>query len=98
MLEVTDRILCVRLRLFPAEFLSRSSTIHKIKSNPLADDQSTFPNSKAHKVIAFQRQRDRPLFELSEETTETGCYWLRNQTCSIDHVPTATHFRVLVSH
>ena len=54
MLEATDRILCVRLRLFPAEFLSRSSTIHKIKSNPLADDQSTFPNSKAHKVIAFQ--------------------------------------------
>ena len=55
MLEATDRILCVRLRLFPAEFLSRSSTIRKIKSNPRADDQSTFSDSKAHKVIAFQR-------------------------------------------
>ena len=98
MLEATDRILCVRLRLFPAEFLSRSSTIHKIKSDPPADNQSTFPDLKAHKVIAFQRQHDRPLFELSEETTETGCYWLCNQTCSIDHLPTATPFRVLVSN
>ena len=51
MLEAADRILCVRLRLFPAEFLSRSSTIRKIKSNPPADDQSTFSDSKAHKVI-----------------------------------------------
>ena len=40
---------------FPCWILSRSSTIHKIKSNPLANDQSTFPDSKAHNVIAFQR-------------------------------------------